>query len=142
MFSISEKIQKELKSDVINASTQPLKMDTQKQDSWFDLPTPKITSEVKQNLLFLKMKNTLDPKRHFSVSKTLPTKFHFGTVVDGPADFYNRIPRKQRGQDFVDELLNDHEKRKYLKKKFMKVQTKKQSGGKKYYNSKKKPWQK
>lgn len=36
-----------------------------------------------------------------------------GTVVDSPADFYRRIPKKDRKKTILEELYNDTKVKKY-----------------------------
>ncbi|KAJ6808297.1 rRNA-processing protein fcf2-like [Iris pallida] len=46
--------------------------------SWFEMPAPTITRELKKDLQILKMRNVIDPKRHFKKgqkSKELPKYF-------------------------------------------------------------------
>ncbi|TPX34452.1 hypothetical protein SmJEL517_g02913 [Synchytrium microbalum] len=98
---------------------------------WFDMPATDITPEIKRDLQILKNRHVLDPKRFYKrqdkkTAKDLPKFFQIGTIVEGPAEFYSaRIPRKQRKQNLVEELLQDAEKSQYLKKKFDEIQAKK-----------------
>jgi hypothetical protein len=57
---------------------------------WFDLPAQQITDEVKRDLRLLRLRGVMDPKRFYkSFDQTkFPKYFQFGTVVEGPADFY------------------------------------------------------
>ena len=51
-----------------------------------------------------------------------------GTIVESKADFYSgRMTRKERQGTLVESLLEDHEKKQYLKRKFMAIQEKKKS---------------
>ncbi|KAG0492613.1 hypothetical protein HPP92_005691 [Vanilla planifolia] len=46
--------------------------------SWFEMPAPVITPEIKKDLEILKLRNVIDPKRHFKRgenSKVLPKYF-------------------------------------------------------------------
>lgn len=107
---------------------------------WFNLPATPMTPELKQDLKIMKMRNVLDPKRHYKKadSKELPKYFQVGTVVDGAADFYNsRIPRRQRKRTLVEDLLANEEFRKRNKKKFLQIQKMKE-GTKRGFHSKKK----
>ena len=41
-----------------------------------------------------------------------------GKVIEGPGEFYSaRIPRKERGNSIVDQILKDRETRRFLKRK-------------------------
>jgi len=104
---------------------------------WFDLPATPITTEVKLDLKMLQMRGHIDKKQHFKKSssqKELPKYFHIGKVVENAADFYSsRLTKKEQKPHFVDELLADQERKKYLKRKFLEVQQATQSGGMRHY---------
>lgn len=121
-LSESKQYQKELKKQL--ESTTGL--------SWFNLPATDITPEIKNDLLVLKNRSVLNPKRFYKREdkrrKELPKYFQIGTIKEGPTEFYSsRIPRKQRKQHIVDELLEDAESRNYIKKKFTEIQAHKQN---------------
>ena len=55
-------------------------------------------------------------------------------MIEGATEFYSsRISKKDRKRTLVDELLEDSEFRKKNKRKYLEIQSKKESGGKKYY---------
>ncbi|XP_074619614.1 deoxynucleotidyltransferase terminal-interacting protein 2-like [Acropora palmata] len=104
---------------------------------WFNLPRTQMTPEIEQDLKIIKMRNVLDRTRHYKKndSQELPKYFQIGTVVEGSADFYaSRIPKRQRKNNMIDELLADAEFRRYNKKKFLEIQTAKQSGKRRFSN--------
>ncbi|XP_031570233.1 deoxynucleotidyltransferase terminal-interacting protein 2-like [Actinia tenebrosa] len=106
---------------------------------WFNLPATTITPEIERDLKLLKLRNVLDPKRHYrkNDSKELPKYFQIGTIVEGAADFYSsRIPKRDRRNNIVNELLADTDFRRYNKKKFQEIQAAKQSGRKGFYKKK------
>ncbi|RUS18611.1 Fcf2 pre-rRNA processing-domain-containing protein [Endogone sp. FLAS-F59071] len=116
---------------------------------WFSMPRPNLTPELKRDLQLLKLRNVLDPKRHYKKddSKGLPTYFQVGTIVEAPHEFYSsRLTRRERKSTIVDELAADSEARKYYKRKFLEIQEQKQAGGKGFYKKIKKdrmkPWEK
>ena len=54
-----------------------------------------MTDEVKRDLRLLKLRGVMDPKRFYkSADQTkFPKYFQFGTVVEGPTEFYSgKIP--------------------------------------------------
>ena len=59
--------------------------------NWFDLPATQITDEVKRDLRLLRLRGVMDPKRFYkSVDQSkFPKYFQFGTVVEGPTEFYS-----------------------------------------------------
>jgi len=106
---------------------------------WYNMPRTELTDEVKRDLQILKMRGTLDNKRHYkrSDSKAFPKFFQMGTVVEGAHDFYSsRLSKKDRKRTMVDELLADAEFRKKNKQRMIDYERKKQSGGKDYYKKK------
>ncbi|GBL97688.1 Deoxynucleotidyltransferase terminal-interacting protein 2 [Araneus ventricosus] len=93
--------------------------------NWYNMAAPEMTDEKQNDLLVLKMRQALDPKHFYkrSANNTNPKFFQVGTFVESPIDFYSsRIPKKQRKQTLVDELLADTEFRQYQKKKFTEIQ--------------------
>lgn len=100
---------------------------------WFDLPKTELTEEKERDLRILKMRRALDPKHFYKNNdmKGLPKYFQMGHVVDNPIDFYHdRIPKKQRKQTLVDELLADAEFRKYNKRKYAEAMMSRNASGK------------
>lgn len=101
---------------------------------WFDMKAGEMTEEAKRDLRVLQMRNALDKKHFYKKTEPVSKFFQIGTVLDSATDFYSsRIPKKQREATVFDTLIKDTEKLKYLKKKFLEIQTKKQSGGKKWF---------
>lgn len=106
---------------------------------WFDMPAVSLTPEMKREIQLLKMRNVLDPKRHYKAndSKEIPKYFQIGTVVEGAADFYSgRLTKKERKMSFADELLTDSSLKAYTKRKYSEIQEKHQDGGKKFWKKK------
>jgi len=99
--------------------------------NWFGLTATEMTEEKKNDLTVLQMRRSLDPKRFYKAPdmQALPKYFEMGKVVESAEDFYTgRIPRKQRKQTLVDELLADAEFRKYNKRKYLEVCDTKKKG--------------
>lgn len=89
-------------------------------DNWFNMAKPELTDEKKKDLELLKMRKVLDTKTFYKKNdiQELPKYFEVGTVVDNATDFYSdRIPKRQRQQTLVDELLADEQFKKTNKKK-------------------------
>ena len=99
------------------------------------MPATEITPQIKQDLTVLRLRNVLDPKRHYRASsKSLPKYFQMGTIVESPTEFFSaRIPKRDRKETIVQELLADKESRDYFKKKYNEIQERSISGGKKWY---------
>ena len=79
---------------------------------WFNMAKPELTDEKKKDLELLKMRKVLDTKTFYKKNdiQEFPKYFEVGTVVDNATDFYSdRIPKRQRKQTLVDELLADEQ---------------------------------
>ncbi|XP_057961123.1 rRNA-processing protein fcf2-like [Malania oleifera] len=95
--------------------------------NWFDMPAPTITPELKKNLQLLKLRDALDPKRHYkkgdSKSKTLPKYFQVGTVIQSASDFFSgRLTKKEKKPTLADELLSDRSLGDYRKRKVREIE--------------------
>lgn len=104
-------------------------------DQWFTLPKPELTRELKRDLLVLKHRAALDPKRHYKKEKwTVPERFSVGTIVEDKTEFYSsRMNNKQRKSTIVGTLMGNDDTEKYFKRKYTEVQQKKRSGAKGHY---------
>lgn len=104
---------------------------------WFNLPRTDLTPELKRDLQLLKMRNVLDPKRHYKKdnAKTNAPEFsQVGTIIEGPTEFYSsRIPNRERKKTFVDEVLAAEESTGRFKRKYGDIQSSKTSGKKAHY---------
>ena len=51
---------------------------------WFDMPAPQLTEELKNDLKLLRMRNALDPTRHYKTadSKNLPRYFQVSMLFE------------------------------------------------------------
>lgn len=104
---------------------------------WFSLPKVEITDEVKRDLLIIKNRKYLDPKRFYRGEKwEIPENFQIGEVVEGVGEYGGKLKRKQRGQTLVDELLKNEDSKTWFDKTYNDIQTKKRSGGKKFLKEK------
>lgn len=113
--------------------------------SWFDMPAPTITPEMKKDLEILKLRNVIDPKRHFKKgdkSKALPKYFQMGTVVEPASEFFSgRLTKKERKTTIADELLTDQNLKTYRKRKVQEIENKNRPGGvEKWKNKGRQTW--
>ncbi|KAJ1332638.1 hypothetical protein BSLG_008267 [Batrachochytrium salamandrivorans] len=95
---------------------------------WFGMVSTDLTDQVKQDLHIIRSRGALDPKRHYKRdnSKVLPKVFQFGTIIEGPTEFYSsRLTIKERKQTIVDELLTDAKTKAYMKRKTLEINEKK-----------------
>ena len=102
---------------------------------WFHMKTPEMTDALKRDLLVLKNRSVLDPKRHYKKEKwEIPKYFETGVIIEGNTEFYSaRMTRKARGKTLADEILRDSEANAYFKRKYAEIQSKNINGNKSYY---------
>ncbi|XP_058727270.1 rRNA-processing protein fcf2-like [Vicia villosa] len=108
---------------------------------WFDMPAQTMTPELQRDLKLLKLRDVIDPKRHYkkgdSKSKTLPKYFQIGTIVGSSLDYFSgRLTKKERKESFADELLADQNNSAYRKRKVQEIEEQRQpAGNKKWKNN-------
>lgn len=96
--------------------------------NWFDMPrVTEITKEQEKDLAALKMRHVWNSKSFYKksclndVGQSGPDTskfFQLGTVIEDKTDFYaDRVPKKQRKQTIVDELMADQEAKANQKRK-------------------------
>lgn len=101
------------------------------------MPKTKVTAELKRDLQLLRMRNVLDPKRHYKKESgnAVPEYSQTGTIVEGPSEFFkSRIVKKDRKQTFVQEALSGEQSSGRFKNKYNQIQQAKTSGKKAHYN--------
>lgn len=96
-----------------------------KGSEWYNLPATPLTPEVENDLKVIQMRSALGPKHFYKkndLKTALPKYFQVGKVLDSPVDFYhNRVPKKQRKNTIVEELLADAEFQKSSRKRFKEI---------------------
>jgi len=104
---------------------------------WFNLPKTDLTPKLKRDLQLLKMRNVLDPKRHYKKDNgksQAPEFSQVGTVIEGPTEYYSsRLLNRDRKKTFVEEVLVAEEENGRFKRKYSDIQASKTSGKKAYY---------
>jgi hypothetical protein len=80
----------------------------------------------------------LDPKRHYKKNTSKGNQFpefsQVGTIVEGSTEFFSaRLPKKQRKNTFVDEVLAREKDTGYFGRKYSDVQVSKTSGKRAFY---------
>ena len=101
------------------------------------MPKTRLTAELKRDLQLLRMRNVLDPHRHYKKESGngIPEYSQVGTIVEGPTEFFkSRIVKKDRKQNFVEEILSAEQHSGRFKAKYNQIQVAKTSGKKAYYN--------
>uniref|UniRef100_A0A7N0VB69 Fcf2 pre-rRNA processing C-terminal domain-containing protein n=1 Tax=Kalanchoe fedtschenkoi TaxID=63787 RepID=A0A7N0VB69_KALFE len=102
--------------------------------NWFDMPAQTLTPELKKDLQLLKLRNVIDPKRHYKKGdtklKNLPKYFQVGTMVESASDFYTgRLTKRERKASLADELLSDKHLADYRKRKVREIEEHNRPGG-------------
>jgi hypothetical protein len=83
------------------------------------------------------MRSVLDAKRHYKKDNSTakaPEFSQVGTIVQGPTEFFsNRIVKKDRKKNFVEEALAVERSNKRFQSKYRDIQATKTSGKKAFY---------
>ncbi|KAF4551406.1 putative rRNA-processing protein fcf2 [Elsinoe fawcettii] len=108
-------------------------------ERWYNLPKTDLTPELKRDLQILKMRNVLDPHRHYKKEggkMKAPEYSQVGTIIEGPTEYYSsRVSNRDRKRTFVEEVLAGEQETGRFKKKYGDVQAKKTSGKLAFYKS-------
>ncbi|KAK9490639.1 Fcf2 pre-rRNA processing-domain-containing protein [Lipomyces doorenjongii] len=107
-------------------------------EKWFHMPKTELTPTIKRDMQLLRLRNVLDPKRHYrrENEKEVPKYFQTGTIMEGPTEYFSsRLTKKERKQTLADEILANEKAKAYFKRKYDEIQTVKASGGKNFYKS-------
>jgi len=95
---------------------------------WFGLPRAKITPELEKELLAIKLRGNIDPKRFYkgTDSKKLPTHFHVAVETGGGSAVagYHAQGESKRGVSLLDSVLRDSQAQDWTYKKFQEVAAK------------------
>jgi hypothetical protein len=99
------------------------------------MPKTDLTPELRRDLQLLKMRNVLDPKRHYKKDNSrsdVPAFSQVGTIIEGPTEFFSsRLSNK------VEEVINQEESSGRFKRKYNDISRSKASGGKNFYKAQK-----
>ncbi|KAK6506940.1 hypothetical protein TWF481_005398 [Arthrobotrys musiformis] len=105
--------------------------------NWYNMPATAITPEIKRDLQMIKLRNVLDPHKHFKGDDwkgKIPKYFQMGTVIEGPTEYYSaRMNKKDRKKSIVDEILSSSGSKSRFRKKYDEIQARKRSGKKEFY---------
>ncbi|KAI0118936.1 Fcf2 pre-rRNA processing-domain-containing protein [Nemania sp. FL0031] len=103
---------------------------------WFNIPATDLTPELRRDLQLLKMRDVLDPKRHYKkdASRGIPEFSQVGTVIPGPTDYFNaRMTKKERNRTLLQDVLEAEDTTRRFKSKYGEIQAAKTSGKKGHY---------
>lgn len=114
-------------------------------ERWFHLPSQNLTPELKRDLLILRNRSFLDPKRHYKTAREdrsgeLPKFFQMGTVVEAPHERKSstaRLTNKERKSSLVAALLADERFDSYAKRTLETVHKRGTQGGVQAYKKRK-----
>ncbi|KAJ6264807.1 hypothetical protein Dda_0959 [Drechslerella dactyloides] len=105
--------------------------------AWYNMPATELTPQIKRDLQMIKLRNVLDPHKHFKGDDwkgKLPKYFQMGTLIEGPTEYYSaRLNNKDRQKSMVDEVLANRGSKDRFKRKYAEIQAKKRSGRKEFY---------
>ena len=101
------------------------------------MPRTKMGSELSSDLKLLKLRNVLDPHRHYRSDndRVLAPRFsEMGQIIEGPTEYFSsRLANKERKRTFVEEILANEKFTGRFRKKYNEIQASKTSGKKGYY---------
>ncbi|KAK6521572.1 hypothetical protein TWF506_001785 [Arthrobotrys conoides] len=105
--------------------------------NWYNMPATAVTPDIKRDLQMIKLRNVLDPHKHFKGDDwkgKIPKYFQMGTIIEGPTEYYSaRMNKKDRKKTIVDEILSSSGSKNRFKKKYEEIQARKRSGKKEFY---------
>ncbi|KAH9221879.1 putative rRNA-processing protein fcf2 [Leptodontidium sp. 2 PMI_412] len=96
-----------------------------------------LTPELKRDLQLLRMRDVLDPKRHYkkdNKKQQVPEFSQVGTIIEGPTEYFSsRLLNKDRKRTLVEEVLAGEKASGRFKSKYNEIQDAKTSGKKAHY---------
>lgn len=106
---------------------------------WFNMPKTDLTPELRRDLQLLKMRNVLDPKRHYKKDNSkndIPQFSQVGTIIEGATEFYSsRVTKKERKQTILEEVVAQEKESGRFQRKYEEINKSKASGKKAFYKS-------
>jgi hypothetical protein len=103
------------------------------------MPKTDLTPELRRDLQLLKMRNVLDPKRHYKKDNSkndVPAFSQVGTIIEGATEFYSsRLTKKERKQTMLEEVIAQEQNSGRFQRKYEDINKSKASGKKAHYNS-------
>jgi hypothetical protein len=106
---------------------------------WFNMPKTELTPELHRDLQLLKMRNVLDPKRHYKKDNSkngIPAFSQVGTVIEGATEFYSsRLNKKDRKQTILEEVISQEQESGRFQRKYEDINKSKASGKKAHYKA-------
>ncbi|QLQ79293.1 hypothetical protein HG537_0B06410 [Torulaspora globosa] len=95
-------------------------------NDWSLLPKPDRATldRAQRDLLLLRHRAALDPKRHYKKDRwQVPERFALGTIIEPTTEFHSsRLTNKQRHSTILQSLIADNETTRYFKRKYSQIQ--------------------
>jgi hypothetical protein len=107
------------------ATKKKQKRDTLK--GWFDMEAPVMTPELHQDLVALRLKHATEGsaknRRTVGDVKHLPKYFQIGKIVEDATEYYSsRVPKRQREQSILDEMVSEDKRGGYVSGRYKEIQ--------------------
>lgn len=103
------------------------------------MPKTDLTPELRRDLQLLKMRNVLDPKRHYKKDNSkndVPAFSQVGTIIEGATEFYSsRLTNKERKQTLLEEVVAQEQQSGRFRRKYDDISKTKASGKKNFYKA-------
>jgi hypothetical protein len=103
------------------------------------MPKTDLTPELRRDLQLLKMRNVLDPKRHYKKDNSksdMPAFAQVGTIIEGATEFYSsRVKNKDRKQTILEEVISQEKESGRFQRKYEDINKSKASGKKAFHKS-------
>lgn len=103
------------------------------------MPRTILSSELKSDVKLLKLRNVLDPHRHYrsdSARALAPTFSQTGQIIEGPTEYFSsRLSNKERKRTIVEEVLAKEKRTGHFRRKYYEIQASKTNGKKAYYKN-------
>jgi|TARA_R110002003_G_scaffold48_31_gene4215 hypothetical protein len=103
------------------------------------MPKTDLTPELRRDLQLLKMRNVLDPKRHYKKDNSkndIPAFSQVGTVIESATEFYSsRLNKKERKRTILEEVITQEQESGRFQRKYEDINKSKASGKKAYYKA-------
>ena len=103
------------------------------------MPKTELTPQLRRDLQLLKMRNVLDPKRHYKKDNSkndIPAFSQVGTIIEGATEFYSsRLNKKDRKQTILEEVISQEKESGRFQRKYEDINKSKASGKKAHYKA-------
>ncbi|KAG9393287.1 Fcf2 pre-rRNA processing [Carpediemonas membranifera] len=91
-----------------NAAKRVEKQEQPSAKGWAEIPEAQMTPELKADLLLIKNRNVIDPKRHYKSTgwgKDLPTHVQYANVIEPASRYYSKSSKASRKGTLMGEFV-------------------------------------